>query len=180
MVVFSIRLRYILQIMKPSTNKRHSRTRFLTVALCLAGAALLLLAASCASGPYVQNKDSVGNLIELINKGGVGDIKGLSDSPFLFDGEILLLSDDVGSLWANLKSAGFRLENARIVSMEHITGDSYKAFGASMDVQVFFKKYLNQDSSLVRLEAKSGTWFLILNREVAGFPRIQGLRGPVK
>lgn len=166
--------------MKPSTNKRPCQPWLSAATVCLAGLALLLLAASCATGPYVQNKDNVGNLIELVNKGGVGDIKGLSDSPFLFDGEILLLSDDVGSLWANLKSAGFKLENAKIISMEHITAESYKAFGSSMDVRVFFKKYLNQDTSLVKLEAKSGTWYLLLNREVAGFPRIQGLRGPVK
>jgi hypothetical protein len=159
-------------------KKSHSGLQYTAA---LAGLVLAaMLAASCASGPYVQNEPGVYKLVDLINKGGINEVKGLSDAPFLFDGEILLLSDDVNSLWNNLKSAGFKLEGAKIASIERLGADSYKAFADSLDARVFFSKYLNQDTSLVRIAAQNGVWLFLLNREVAGFPRIQGMRGPVK
>jgi hypothetical protein len=143
-------------------------------------AALVFLSASCATGPYVQKDDKVLKLVDLINRGGVGEVQGLSETPFLFDGEVLLLQKDVTALWTNLKTAGFTMRNGKVLGKEHISDNSYRAFGDSMEVRTFFKKYLDKNSSLVKIGSEGGGFYLILNREVDGYPKIQGFKGPVK
>jgi hypothetical protein len=149
------------------------------LALCLAAATAVLLG-SCATSPYRPSEKKVQKLVDLIDKGGVGSVKGLAAAPFLLDGEILLRQSDVDSAWANLKSSGFGLGSPKIASVSRIAPDSYKLFADRMDVRAFFTKYLDEDSSIVALDASGGRYYLLLNKEVKGYPRIQGMRGPVK
>lgn len=145
-----------------------------------AAAALVLLVLSCATGPYVQREDRIQRLVDLINKGGVNEVKGLAETPFLFDGEIVLLQKDLNSLWDNFKAAGFVMKNAKVLEIVRPAADSYKAFDDSMDVKTFFAKYLDRDTSMVKLAADGGVFYLLLGKEVGGYPKIRGLRGPVK
>jgi hypothetical protein len=144
------------------------------IALCLA------LLASCATAPYRPSEKKVQKLVTLIDKGGVGAVKGLSVAPFLLDAEILLRQADVDSAWANLKAAGFTMGQPKVSSIERLGDGSYARFAESMEVRSFFKKYLNKDSVLVALDAAEGRYYLILNREVSGYPRIQAFKGPIK
>ncbi len=144
------------------------------LALCLT------LLASCATAPYTPSEKKVEKLVQLIDRGGVGAVKGLSLAPFLLDGEILLRQADVDTAWSNLKAAGFTMGEPKIASIERLGDQSYARFAASMEVRVFFKKYLNKDSVLVALDAAEGRYYLVLNREVSGYPRIQAFKGPVK
>ena len=116
------------------------------------------------------------SLVELINRGGVGE--GLAAPPFLFDGEIILLENHLAVLWRNLHMAGFRLRDVRVVRNEHLTDESYRVFSDSMEVRTFFRKYLDKHTSLVGIDARGGSYSFLLNREVGGYPRIQGLKGP--
>jgi hypothetical protein len=143
-------------------------------------AALVLLFGSCATGPYVQRDDKVLKLVDLINRGGVNEVQGLSETPFLFDGEVLLLQKDVTALWTNLKAAGFTMRNSKVAGKEHISDNSYRAFGDSMEVRTFFKRYLDKNSSLVKIGSEGGSFYLLLNREIDGYPRIQGFKGPIQ
>jgi hypothetical protein len=151
------------------------RAGILVLGLAVAGALL-----SCASAPYMPKEKKVQRLVDLIDTGGVGAVKGLASAPFLLDGEILLRQADVDSAWANLKAAGFTMGKPKIAKAARIGEDSYKLFADRMEVRSFFKKYLNADSVIVALDAAEGRYYLILNREVSGYPRIQGLKGPVK
>jgi len=143
-------------------------------------ALLALLALSCATGPYVQREDRIQRLVELINKGGVNEVKGLAATPFLLDGEIVLLQKDLNSLWDNFKAAGFVMKNAKVLEIARIAADSYKVFGDSMDVRTFFSKYLDKDTSMVKLATDGGVYHLLLGKEVDGYPKIRGFRGSVK
>jgi hypothetical protein len=147
------------------------------LALCLAALGFLC---SCATSPYVPSERKVEKLVSLIDSGGVGAVKGLAQAPFLLDGEILLRQADVDAAWANLKASGFTMGKAKVASIARIGDESYKLFADGMEVRSFFKKYLDKDSSLVALDAAEGKYYLILNRKVSGYPRIQGLKGPVK
>jgi hypothetical protein len=147
---------------------------------CIAVAALAMSVFACASVPYTPNESKVMKTVAIINSGGVADVKGLSDAPFMFDGEILLLQAEVGSLWDNLKATGFTMGKAKVASIARIGDESYRLFSPAAESRAFFKKYLNRDSVLVTLDTPEGRYFLILNREVKGYPRIQGFKGPVK
>jgi hypothetical protein len=118
--------------------------------------------------------------VDLIDSGGIGAIKGLAEAPFLFDGEILALQADVDALWGNLKAAGFTLGAVKVASVAKIDAETYTYFAPSMEVKTFLAKRVDKNCALVALDSASGRYYLILNREVSGYPRIQGFRGPVK
>jgi hypothetical protein len=162
--------------MKSKPNAARSLRAGLLV-LCLAAPCMLL---SCATRPYTPSEKKVQKLVALIDRGGVGAVKGLASAPFLLDGEILLRQADVDSAWANLKAAGFGLGSPKIASVARIDEGSYRLFADRMEIRSFFKKYLDENSVIVALDAAEGRYYLILNREVSGYPRIQGLKGPVK
>jgi hypothetical protein len=143
-------------------------------------AAALCALESCKTAPYRPSEQKVQKLVALIDKGGVGAVKGLAAAPFLLDGEILLRQADVDSAWANLKAARFGLGSPKLVSVSRPGADSYKLFADRMEVRAFFKNHLDENSSIVALDASGGRYYLLLNREVQGYPRVQGMRGPVK
>ena len=165
-------------------RKRSFDSRFpataLLAAVFAAALAMALALNSCATAPYTPSERKVERLVALIDKGGVGAIKGLASAPFLLDGEILLRQADVDSCWSNLKASGLSLGTPKIESIARIGADSSLLFVDSMDARVFFKKYLDKNSVLVTIDASEGKYYLLLNREVSGYPRIQGFKGPVK
>lgn len=147
---------------------------------CALALGTLLLAVSCASGPYVQKEKNVLALVELINDGKVQDVPGLAVTPFALDGEILYLNSDVETYWKNLKDAGFTMTDTRLVISTHVTEDSWNNFATTYDMKNFFAKYTGKDTSLVELRTSEGRYYLLLERKVKGYPSVRGMRGPIK
>ena len=141
-------------------------------------ALVCLILGACASRPYAQKEEKVFDLIKAINSGEAAE-KELAEAPFLFDGEIILLQNHLSVLWKNLYMAGFRMYNASIVRNEFIKEDTWREFGDTMDVRTFFQKYLDQSTSLVEIKARNGNYIFLLNKEVNGYPRIQGFKGGI-
>lgn len=135
---------------------------------------------SCATVPYVQKEDKVVKLVELINRGGVNEVPGLASTPFLIDGEIVLLQKDLSDFWDNLHKAGFTIRSPKVTQNRFATVEDAKYFRDSMEVRTFFKKYTNRDTSLVQVQSVDGTFYLLLGREVKGYPRMLGFGGPVQ
>jgi hypothetical protein len=158
-------------------GRRPSAAIILAIAVAMASAAVL---GSCASAPYMPREEKVQKLALLIDRGGVGSVAGLARSPFILDGEILLRQADVDAAWANFASSKLGMKKPKVVSVSRIAPDSYKSFADTMDARVFFKKYLDEDSVLAVVDSSGGRYCLVLNREVSGYPRIQGIKGPVK
>ena len=145
----------------------------------LAALALVcLFMGACASGPVPQKEEKVFDLIKAINSGEAA-AKELAEAPFLFDGEIVLLQNHLSILWKNLYMAGFRMHDAAIVRNHFLKEDSWREFGDTMEVRVFFQKYLDQNTSLVEVKARGGNYIFLLNKEVNGYPRIQGFKGGI-
>jgi len=135
---------------------------------------------SCASGPHVQKPDDVLRLIDRINQGGVSKIEGLATVPFVLDSETLYLQSDVDTMWTNLAEAGFKMTQVRFVSSVPVGPDSYKLFFDSFDLKNYFAKYTGRDTSVVTVDTAEGRYYLLLDRKLRGYPRIQGLKGPMK
>lgn len=135
---------------------------------------------SCATVPYVQKEEKVVKLVELINRGGVNEVPGLASTPFLIDGEIVLLQKDLGEFWDNLHKAGFSIRSPRVEQNRFATVQDAQYFRDSMEVRTFLKKYIDRDTSLVRIRSAEGTFYLLLGREVKGYPKMIGFGGPVQ
>jgi hypothetical protein len=90
------------------------------------------------------------------------------------------MQNHLSALWKNLFMAGFRLRDAAVARNEHLSDNSYLLFAGSMEVSTFFRKYLDEHTSFVEIKARDGSYYLLLNKEVNGYPRIQGLKGPVR
>lgn len=146
-------------------------------AACLAAIAIL---ASCASAPYVQKESSVLKLVGLINSGEVTSVQGLTPAPFVLDTEILYLDSDVDTLWKNLKASSFAMTGARFVTTASAGGESWKTFADTYDMRNFFEKYTGKDTSIVTLDTAEGRYYLLLERKVSGYPRVRGMKGPIK
>ena len=138
------------------------------------------LLASCASTPYIPKEEKIRDIVDLINKGGVNEVKGLSSVPFLLDGEIVLVQKDLAGFWDNLKASGFAMKNVKVLEIVRPGPEGYKTFGDNLDVKSFFKKYTDRDTSIVKLSSDGAAFYFLLNKEVNGYPRIQGFKGPVK
>ena len=135
-----------------------------------------LIMGSCATRPFVQKEKSILALVRAINNGEAAQ-RSLAETPFLFNGEIILLQNHLTILWDNLYKAGFRMEDVSIVRNELLRENSWSEFGDTMDVRTFFSKYLDRNTSLVEIRARSGNYIFLLNTEVRGYPRIQGFKG---
>lgn len=145
------------------------------IALCAA-----LGLASCASLSPVPREKDVLRLVDLINAGKVTSVEGLSQTPFALDTETLYLESDVETLWNNLAEASFAMNDARFAGREKVASDSWKTFADSYDMKNFFEKYTGKDTYLVTVETAEGRYYLLLERKIKGYPRVRGLKGPVK
>ncbi len=135
---------------------------------------------SCATVPYVQKEEKVVKLVELINRGGVNEVPGLASTPFLIDGEIVLLQKDLSEFWENLHKNGFSIRSPKVVQNRFVRVEDAKVFRDSMEVRTFLKKYVDRDTSLVQVQSADGTYYFLLSREVKGYPRMLGFGGPVR
>lgn len=137
---------------------------------------MVFLAASCTTTPYAQREDNVQKVIDLINEGEAEALMAQSRLPFLFDGEILMLERDVRNMWENLAGADFSMKNAEHEYIGPAGRYSYPPFADSMEVRTFFKKYLPEKSSIVRITADNGEFFLLLGPRDETAPTIIGYR----
>ena len=153
---------------------------FSTARFAVLAAAALALFLSCASAPYVQKESPVLRLIDLVNEGRVTEIDGLTLAPFVLDTETLYLDSDIRTLWENLHRSGFVMTEAQFISAEPVQPESYKVFADTFDMKNFFDHYTGKDTSIVTVDTREGRYYLLLERPVRGYPRIRGIRGPLK
>ncbi len=137
---------------------------------------LVLFAASCTTTPYSQREANVQRSIELIHSGDAQALVAQSQLPFLFDAEIIMLERDLRTLWENLSEASFTMENAEIEYLGPAGRYSYPPFAVTMEVRTFFKKYVPESSSLVRITADNGEFFLLLGPKKNEAPTFIGYR----
>lgn len=142
----------------------------------LACAAAAVLFGACASVQFVQRDEDILALTELINRGDNEMLSSLSETPFLFDGETIMLKGDVQSLWRNLSDAGFTLQRPVVEKIEDLNEESYRVFGKSLDVEAYFGKYLPETAKLAYVGSEAYSVVFIVSGKKDGFPIIHGMK----
>ena len=139
--------------------------------------ALLVVLAISACATFEVTEEEAAKVIALINKGDVQTLASITAVPFLLDGEIIALEGDALILWTNLKKAGVAMKNASIVSLSPLREDDWQRFSSSWEVNVFFKKYVPQDTKLAEIECDDGRFLLLLDGRTKKHASIVGIKG---
>jgi len=138
---------------------------------------LLLLVTGCAS-IGISGEDEAHRAISLIDSGNADALKDSSRIPFLLDGEILLGETELNLLWEGLSASGFAFHNPVIDQVFPAEPEHFSLLGDSMDVEVYFKKYLGSKDSIVLFHSEEGAFILILSSRKTG-SKIVALGGGV-
>jgi hypothetical protein len=125
-----------------------SLVKKLLPALAVSLTAALLLT-SCASIQRSRDEGEVRQLADLINSGQPQKLYSISGTPFLLDGEIVPLPEDVSAFWTGIVKAGFRVQGAALESGVPVTAESYRQFADTMEVNSFFSRYVKDDARIL-------------------------------
>jgi len=129
----------------------------------LAAALLTALAlVSCASFQQSRDREAARQVAGLLNAGSAEKLAAMSVTPFLVDGEIVLLPEDVAAFWSGIVKAGFRAEGAVLDRGTAVGPDSYKGFADTMEVRTFFAKYVKKDARVLEMETDAGGGILVI------------------
>ena len=131
---------------------------------------------SCASLQFVQKESDVLKLAGLVDEGNSRTLTAVSVTPFLFDGEIIMLPGDVAALWNNIAAAGLSMGNPAVIQIDDVDEETARIFGNTMEIEAFFRKYLPETARAARLSADSGNYVFLLNGKEQGYPKIHGLK----
>jgi hypothetical protein len=143
-------------------------------AVCAAAIAL----ASCASLQHNWDRDSVKQVADLLNASQPQKLASMSVTPFLVDGEIVLLKNDVASFWEGVTKAGFRVDGSSLDQGAPVTEESYKQFAPTMEVKSFFARYVQKDSRILSMASSTGRRILLVMRSEWFSRQIVGFKGP--
>ena len=123
---------------------------------------LSVLIVSCTTTPYSQWRSASEKVVDLINHPGEEYLEDITSKHFLFDRELIVLDKDISLIWFNLNNSEFAFTNGEITETIPVGPDDYKYFADTMEVKTFFKKYLPEDASLVKIQSSSGLYYLLL------------------
>ena len=137
---------------------------------------ITLFAVSCVSVP--QREGRVEALLEELNTAGIDRLVELSATPFLLDGEIIALEQDVRTMWTNLRDVGFTFASASIQELGPVTDQTYLLFADTMDARVWFDRYAAEDAGLARVDTSHGSFLIVTGSRVGRVPMIFGFTGP--
>lgn len=141
--------------------------------------AAVVLISSCATVPVAQRESRIMALVDRINGDSLTRVVEVTSVPFVLDREILALEADVRTMWSNMRDAGFVLVNPKIDEIIPLRSESYKRFGDTMDMRVFFEKYVPEDATLVRINSDNGDFLFVLGDRFWGVPRMYAMTGPL-
>ncbi len=139
---------------------------------------LLLTISACSTVPPAQREDRIVQLLAELDTAEPARLLELSATPFLLDGEILAREADVGTMWANLREAGFRFDDASVVTVAAVSADSYVRVEDTRDVRVYFDRYLPEGAGVVEITTVHGSFLVLTGDKVGRIPRIFGFAGP--
>jgi hypothetical protein len=151
------------------------RTR--AAALCAACLAALALA-SCASFQKARDRDAVAQVARLVNAGQAEKLAAMSAVPFLVDGEIVPLAEDVAGFWAGVAKAGYRLTDPTLERGDPVDARTCELFGGSMETRAFFAASVPNSARVVRLGTRGGGSVLLVVAPAWTGWRVMAWKGP--
>jgi len=148
-----------------------------TLARIATGLAILVVLASCSTLQRMSDEKGAAWAAQQLNGGNAADLAAASSSPFLLDGEIIALPEDTVTFWEGLVKAGLKLESEPSRAVP-VGADSWREFGTTRDVEVFFRKYVAEGARLFELPTVGGRHVLVLYRSSWGSRALYGFKGP--
>ncbi|GAB6089593.1 hypothetical protein [Spirochaeta dissipatitropha] len=145
-------------------------------------ALITMLLASCASIPPSQQEDSVLTVLQMLEQHQADELLQHSRTPFLLDAEIIDSHSDIAVLWNLLGSRAFSFPSPEIIGIEPVSDSSYLLFGDTMEVRVFFERYLSEDAAVAEIRAGDKTYRFIFADRIGGrnsLPLMFGWKGPL-
>jgi hypothetical protein len=150
------------------------KPRLLLVAAC---AATLVLGA-CASLQRSFDEGDIRQVADLINSGQSQKLTALSVTPFLVDGEVVVLPADVAGFWDGIVKAGFRVDGAALASGADIDKNSYSLFAPTMEVKAFFARNVREGGRILDFATSGGKHVRLLIKNEWFSWKIVGWKGP--
>ena len=141
-------------------------------------AAGVLLLASCATMQAGRDRGAVDRVASRINGRDAAGLAAMSRTPFLLDGEIVLLPADMASFWQEALRAGFTVREPRLQEGLPLSAESWRRFGGAMEVRAFFGRYLPKGTRLLEMRTADGRTLLLLVKRTLFSTRLHGLKGP--
>jgi hypothetical protein len=153
-------------------------TRILLPAAVACAAALIL--ASCASLQHSWDQGNMESVAKLINEGQSAKLAAMSSTPFLVDGEIVVLKADVAGFWDGIIKAGYKVDSPELETAAPVTGDSSRQFADTMEVRAFFAQYVKKDTRILEMKTagRGGRVLLLVKDSLFSSKTIQGFKGP--
>jgi len=148
----------------------------LRIRIILVAAASCLALGSCATIQHASDRGAARRVAELLRSGRAEDLRRMSRVPFLIDGEVVPLPQDVAAFWRALAETGWRLEPSLVRSAAAREG--WREFGDTMEVRAFFHNYVDERCRILTLHTASGEEAILLLWEGFLSRTILGFRGP--
>ncbi|OHD72848.1 MAG: hypothetical protein A2177_08915 [Spirochaetes bacterium RBG_13_68_11] len=139
--------------------------------------AILIVLASCSTLQRMSDEKGAAWVAQQLNEGKAAELAAISSSPFLLDGEIIALPEDTTAFWNGLVKAGLKLDTELSRALP-VGPDTWREFGSTRDVQVFFGKYVAEGARLFELSTANGRRVLVLYRSSWGSRKLYGFKGP--
>ena len=141
---------------------------------------VLTAAFSCATVPPVQTEEDVRAVTALAAAGKTDILSRQSHLPFLFDGEILVRSQDVSEMWRLTAAADLFRANPTVAGLSDTGPETYKLFAESKQVQLFFSKYAGEYARIAVIDTPNARVTLLLDGKSEGYSRIAGMKVDVR
>jgi hypothetical protein len=141
------------------------------------GFAIVFLLASCSTLQRMSDEKGAAWVAQQLNEGNAAELAAISSSPFLLDGEVIALPEDTTTFWNGLAKAGVKLDPELSRALA-VGPDTWREFGSTRDVQLFFGKYVAEGARLFELPTAKGRRVLVLCRSSWGSRKLYGFKGP--
>lgn len=138
------------------------------------GCAFLIALTSCRTAPVPQRPGRVEALVEELQSAQIDRLVELTARPFLFDGEIIVLEQDIERMWRNLREEGFAFDDAVVTAVGAIDEDSRRSFGVGADVDAWFERYAAEGAGAATVETSFGTFLIVTGERAGRVPTIAG------
>ena len=148
--------------------------------LVLAALAAVILISACATVPPSQQENRVAQLIDLINSDatGIDEVVAQTNTPFLFQSELVVRSADVEIIWQRFRDEGVRFVPSAVPNRPASPSD-YMNIADRFDLKVFFSSdgYVSDDAVWVTLDSSAGPFDLLIGGSENRLPMVLGLVG---
>lgn len=143
---------------------------------------VVVIAASCATVPPSQQEDPVLEVLQFIETSQTENLVQHSGVPFLLDAEIVEAESDIAVFWHLLSERGYQFPSPHVDGITAVNEDSYLLFGDSMEVRVFFERYVPDDAAVAEVTAGNNRYRFLFANRVDGrgsLPLVYGWKGPL-